>query len=240
MLTRRSFLVGATGLLTAAFVKDARSFVSRTRQPLLEAPPEVAQTLYWYDNGNSLLLTVDAYQLEPPPLPTWRTFLVSEGIPHATEDEAYSVWADHAIWPEDYDEPVNARYWHDWFNLVGGPCAKAYQLLDGLDLGPDLGSPRQGPHLAFEEGAYPGDNSRWVQASGKLALSLLQARLIDLRLPIAIVEGARCTEVCCERPTPVAQAPGIFGGPGVRGKCGAPGRRARMLVSSAEHRSPSS
>ena len=80
-------------------------------------------------------------------------------------------------------------YWYDWFDLEGGPCAKAYRLLDGLDLGPDLDSPREGPHLAFEEGAYPGDNSRWVQASGKLALSLLQARLIDLRLPIKIAQG---------------------------------------------------
>ena len=68
--------------------------------------------------------------------------------------------------------------------------AKAYRLLDDIDLGPDLDSAREGPHLAFEEGAYPGDNSRWVQANGKLALSLLQARLIDLNLPIGIAKGA--------------------------------------------------
>ena len=190
MLSRRGFLIGAGSLLTAAFVKDAQSFVSRTRRPLLETPPEVAQTLYWYNNGNGLLLTIGAYQLEAPPPPTWREFFISEGIPHATEREARLIWEDHMIWPEDYDEPVNARYWYDWFDLEGGPCAKAYRLLDGLDLGPDLDSPREGPHLAFEEGAYPGDNSRWVQANGKLALSLLQARLIDLNLPISIVKGA--------------------------------------------------
>ena len=57
------------------------------------------------------------------------------------------------------------------------PCAKAYSLLDDLD-----------PHLAFEEGAYPGDNSRWV--IGRLALSLLQARLIDLNLPMKVEEGS--------------------------------------------------
>ena len=190
MLSRRGFLIGAGSLLTATFVKDAQAFVSRTRRPLLETPPEVDKTLYWYNNGNGLLLTIGAYQLEAPPPPTWREFFVSEGIAHTTEDEAYLVWADHAIWPEDYDEPVDDRYWYDWFDLAGGPCAKAYRLLDGLDLGPDLDSPRKGPHLAFEEGAYPGDNSRWVRASGKLALSLLQARLIDLRLPIKIAKGS--------------------------------------------------
>jgi hypothetical protein len=116
-------------------------------------------------------------------------FFVAENIPHATEEEAQAIWDDHLIWPQNYDEPVSARYWYDWFDLEGGPCAKAYRLLEDVDLGPDLGSPREGPHLAFEEGAYPGDNSRWVQASGKLALSLLQARLIDLRLPLQIAEG---------------------------------------------------
>jgi hypothetical protein len=189
MLSRRGFLIGTAGLLTAAFVKDAQSFVRRKCQPLLEAPPEVSQILHWYDNGNGLLLTLGAYQLEAPEPPTWREFFNSEGIPHATEDEACAVWADHMIWPEDYDEPVNERYWYDWFDLEGGPCPKAYRLLDDLDLGPDLDSRREGPQLVFQEGAYPGDNSRWVQASGKLALSLLQARLIDLKLPICIVEG---------------------------------------------------
>jgi len=32
-------------------------------------------------------------------------------------------------------------------------------------------------------------DSRWVDAKDKLALSLLQARLIDLNLPIKIAEG---------------------------------------------------
>ena len=156
---------------------------------MLETPPDVAETLYWYDNGDGLLLTVGPYQLDPPPPPTWREFFNSEDIAHTTEDEAYLVWADHAIWPEDYDDPVNERYWNDYFGLEGGPCAKAYRLLDGLDLGPGLQSARVGPHLKFVEGGYPGDNSRWIEASGMLALSLLQARLIDLKHPIKIAKG---------------------------------------------------
>ena len=38
MLSRRGFLIGAGGLLTAAFVKDAQSFVLRNEQPLLVPP----------------------------------------------------------------------------------------------------------------------------------------------------------------------------------------------------------
>lgn len=99
------------------------------------------------------------------------------------------MWADYAVWPEDYDDPVDERYWQDHFDLEGSPCARAYRLLSRLDLGPRLKSSRDGAQLVFQEGSHPGDDSRWVEASDKLALSLLQARLIDLKLPISIVEG---------------------------------------------------
>jgi hypothetical protein len=38
-------------------------------------------------------------------------------------------------------------------------------------------------------GSHPGDSTRFVNARDMLSLSLLQARLIDLTLPIKIVEG---------------------------------------------------
>ena len=189
MLSRRGFLIGAGSLLTAAFVKDAQSFVSRTRRPLLETPPEVAQTLNWYNTGNGLLLTIGAYRAGTAASADMARVLHQRRHRAHHRGRGPPHLGGPLIWPEDYDEPVNERYWYDWFDLEGGPVAKAYRLLDGIDLGPDLGSAREGPHLAFEEGAYPGDNSRWVQASGKLALSLLQARLIDLNLPISIAKG---------------------------------------------------
>jgi hypothetical protein len=44
--------------------------------------------------------------------------------------------------------------------------------------------------LEFHEGdCHPGDNMFRVIARGELSLSLLQARLIDLGMPIKIVEG---------------------------------------------------
>jgi hypothetical protein len=53
MLSRRGFLIGAGSLLTAAFVKDAEAFVGRTRRPLLASPPQVAETMCWYENGGA-------------------------------------------------------------------------------------------------------------------------------------------------------------------------------------------
>jgi len=67
--------------------------------------------------------------------------------------------------------------------------AKAYRLLRKIDVGPDRYSGR-GPLLEFHEGdRHPGDNSIFVNAKDQLSLSLLQARLIDVGMPIKIVEG---------------------------------------------------
>jgi hypothetical protein len=47
MLSRRGFFIGAGGLLTAAFMMDARAFIRRNDAPLLAAPLRTAHTLYW-------------------------------------------------------------------------------------------------------------------------------------------------------------------------------------------------
>jgi hypothetical protein len=48
----------------------------------------------------------------------------------------------------------------------------------------------RGPLLEFHEGdRHPGDNSIFVNAKDQLSLSLLQVRLIDLGMPIKVVEG---------------------------------------------------
>jgi hypothetical protein len=52
MLDRRRFLIGAGGLLTAAFVTKATAFSRDTRQPLIlppAKPPE--ETLHIYEVG---------------------------------------------------------------------------------------------------------------------------------------------------------------------------------------------
>ena len=125
----------------------------------------------------------------PPPAPTWREFFISQGIPHKTEREIEWICDQHCIRPEDFDKPVSKRYWAEHFDCVGSPSAQAFWLLRKLDLGPELGSAR-GPLLEFHEGDnHPGSNDRWVNAKDKLSLSLLQARLIDLKLPIKIAPG---------------------------------------------------
>ena len=191
--SRRGFLIGAGSLLTAAFVSDARSFIRRTNQPLLASPKQIAQTLHWSDGGaepeDGYTLTLGRWTMEPPPAPSWREFFIEHSIPHKTEEEVEGIYAFHCIGPEDYDKPVSESYWWDRWECEDNPSAKAFSLLSKIDLGPELGSAR-GPLLEFHEGDnHPGSNDRWVNAKDQLSLSLLQARLIDLKMPIKIVEG---------------------------------------------------
>ena len=91
------------------------------------------------------------------------------------------------IEPGEFDKPMSVRYWEDWFDIEGGPLARAYHLLQKIDLGPERGSER-GPLLEFNIGSHPGDSTHYVNAKDMLSLSLLQARLIDLGMPIKVVE----------------------------------------------------
>ncbi|MDX8483166.1 hypothetical protein RFN28_32645 [Mesorhizobium sp. VK24D] len=189
MLSRRGFLIGAGGLLTSAFLGDAQAFVHRTGKPLLASPAEVAETMYWYENGEQgLMLTIGRWVFCPPP-PTWREFFEAEGIPHRTEAHIQAIYEEHGIEPEDYDGDVDGYFWETRFDLETGPCAKAYHLLKKLDLGPSIRRGSAEPHLVFCNGDVANDDSRWVDARDKLTLSLLQARLIDLKLPIRLAEG---------------------------------------------------
>jgi hypothetical protein len=186
--SRLGFLIGAGSLLTAAFVADARSFIHRNNQPLLSPPSQVVETMYWHgipDEGYQL--TLGPWSLAPPP-PTWRKFFVSQGIPHRTDGEIEKICSSHFIEPGDFDKPMSVRYWEDWFDIEGSPLARAYHLLHKIDLGPERASER-GSLLDFNIGSHPGDSTHYVNARDMLSLSLLQARLIDLKLPIKIVEG---------------------------------------------------
>jgi hypothetical protein len=194
--SRRGFLIGAGALLTTAFVKDARSFIHRNNQPMLSSPSQVVETMYWHEiPDEGYQLTLGPWSLAPPP-PTWRKFFVSEGIPHRTDSEIEKICSSRFIEPGDFDKPMSVRYWEDWFEIVGGPLARAYHLLQKIDLGPERGS-EPGPLLEFNIGSHPGDSTHYVNAKDMLSLSLLQARLIDLGMPIKVVgvpRGVHCSK----------------------------------------------
>jgi hypothetical protein len=97
------------------------------------------------------------------------------------------------IEPGNFDKPVQRRYWEDWFDITGGPCARAYHLLkksisglSAIRAADRTSSSMRGPIPAT---APIMSTRRNVNAKDMLSLSFLEVRLIDLKLPIKIVEG---------------------------------------------------
>ena len=198
--SRRGFLIGAGAVLTTAFVKDAREFVHATGKPLLVKQSEVRHTLYWYlpKGSNAPLLCLDGSPFIVPPPPTWGEFirgLCTRLYARQPRPEDIDMWQrHHDVEPGQLDLPVDPAVWQREQDIWLSPQARAYALLNGIHFGPDLdrsyyrtgGHPR--PNIQFH---WTGGNHfiRWVTASDLVALSLLQARLIDLGMPIKMVEG---------------------------------------------------
>jgi hypothetical protein len=191
MLSRRGFLIGTGGLLTMAFVRDTRAFIRRKGSPLLVAPARTAHTLYWeWPDGldePQLFLDEEPQGSAPEP-PTWRVFLNSMVDPRDyTAGEIKLRLEQLGFERGQLDEGMDASWWEMHYDRISGPLARAYHLLDKIDLGPNLGRWGDGPHLQFlEGGGNQFDYSLHAHASDMLALSLLQARLIDLNLPIKV------------------------------------------------------
>jgi hypothetical protein len=207
--SRPGFLIGAGAVLTTAFVRDAREFVHATGKPLLVKQSEARHTLYWYlpRGSNAPLLCLDGSPFIVPPPPTWREFirgLCTRLYARQPRPEDIDMWRRHYdVEPDQLDLPVDPAVWQGEQDRVLSPQAQAYALLQGIHFGPDLdrsyhldrsyyragGHPR--PHIQFRWTG--GDRfTRWVTASDLVALSLLQARLMDLRMPIKILEGDWC------------------------------------------------
>jgi hypothetical protein len=87
---------------------------------------------------------------------------------------------------------LNGFGWEDRWDNFAGPQAKAHHLLKDLDLGHGGSALRQAGQITFEEfGGSPGNSYTWVELRDDLTVSLLQARLIELNLPINVAVGTR-------------------------------------------------
>jgi hypothetical protein len=92
--------------------------------------------------------------------------------------------------PEDLDTPLDGFGWEDMWDNFKGPQAKAHHLLKKLDLGGEDSKLRAAGEIIFEAfGGAPGNSYHWVDLKDDLSVSLLQARLIELNLPINVKVG---------------------------------------------------
>jgi hypothetical protein len=166
MLDRRSFLIGAGGLLTASFVRKATAFSRKAGEPLvLPAARKPEETLYvyaqdWNPNAweGKWRVSLGPNQLDAPPPPTWREHLRSLGHRLESEADVERICIKEGVETQDLDARVDGFWWEDMWDNFTGPAAKAFHLLKTLDLGDADSKLRQAGEIIFKIDGAPGFN----------------------------------------------------------------------------------
>ena len=212
-ISRRLFLLGAGSVVSSAFISRATAHILHTGQPLLLKPPKVERIIHATDGSSWSLegwTRAPKYMLsywsdDQFDKMTLRDFLRFFEVPITTpkeiEDTCWrknnlrlDLWGlDDEALQEQLDYPLTYYIKHDDNYGTAGPSAQVRWYLNRLPL----------DDLAFEGLEPPAAGSQiWLEeadgyiqlfeyyyecyAMDDLALSLLQARLIDLGEPVQI------------------------------------------------------
>ena len=132
--TRRQFLlstVGAAGgFILPSFYSRALEFLDQFGEPLLEPPKRVVDELIICSELDGELNLGDPW--EQVPTMTWREFLTRYNPDSLDELE------DWDLEESQLDDEAPEYTVVDPWSRVDSPNARAYHLLESLDLGPDL------------------------------------------------------------------------------------------------------
>ena len=185
-ISRRQFLlstVGAAGgFILPSFYTRALEFLDQFGEPLLEAPKLVVDELIICTERDGELNLGDPWEQVPDM--SWREMLTRyqpEGLDNleAHWDLTESQLDDEAPW----DWVV------DFWCRADSPNARAYRLLNNLNLGPNFTEPDAIGELVFTDGPCPGNDYLGVAVEDEISASLLQQRLNDLNTGIKLVYG---------------------------------------------------
>jgi len=187
-ISRRHFLLGtagaAAGLILPSYYRRALEFLDHTGEPLLEAVGHPTTELVAYQDCHGFLeyrLSLGhPYEEGPPPM-TLRQFADRYELDKfhlGFEDDEQPDWDSEVDWGRDF-------YLDTWM-YNDDPDMLAYELLSGLDLGPELTGENAVGQLQLEAGSTMVSSYWNVGTYDTISLSLLQQRLNDLRTGIVI------------------------------------------------------
>ena len=185
-ISRRQFLLSTAGATVGAIVPSfyfrALEFFEQFGEPLLELPGQFSKDLHVLNTDEGFMeLSVGDPYAEIPDM-TYREYFAIRN-PEWLETYAESWGLELA----ELDTPINQEQLWDWWFMDEGPQARAFHLLQSLDLGKDLTGPNAVGGLDFVKEANM--VSSWVSArvDDDVTLSLLQRRLNDLGTGIRVV-----------------------------------------------------
>ena len=183
-VSRREFILGtAAGLILPSFFDKVFTFYENTGEALLEAPRNTAIELIAIDRGSGNYEMNLGDPWEEPPEMTVREYAI-----HYFGSE--QRWLDHNYYEDDdFDRVMD--FWEvvDNWCRCDSPNAKAYMLLEDLDLGPQFKGKDAVGEIDFIDGPCPGNDYLGVEAPTEIDVSLLQKRLNDLDTGIRISMG---------------------------------------------------
>lgn len=188
--TRRSFLVGVGSVITAGFLAKANAFALDTEQPLLIKPATSTDVIYYerFEDHWRLHLGKPVFELpEPQSLIENLRF---HGYVLDTQTQIDACCSETGWSEVDLYSPMKEEDWEDQWAYNLNPEARAFEFLQANDIFPRRASRSQAGNVIFQDYANPMSNWRWVEVHDPLSLSLLQARLTELSLPIEVQEFA--------------------------------------------------
>lgn len=185
-LSRRTFLAHLAGAFGAASMPGLRLRIEDKGSPILLPPPAPLRTLHVYEGG---YLTFGPEPLIEPERPTWREVLGTKGVRVDNPAVLLAEMRGRSMYADELDAPVSDRCWPMVYETTWCPAARAERYLRGLNIGPRFTTKRgHAGSLEFHDGDnHPGSSEIWVDVPDDLSASLLQARLIELREPVAVV-----------------------------------------------------
>ncbi len=188
MLTRRTFLAGAAGSITAALVQKYEWFISEKGEPLIEAPAFPSTDLYVSAPDGEWVITLGPPD-EDPGTGTWTEFLTAQyDIGPLDQESLIEAGESWGIEPELLDTECEWETWYCYWGRNLSPRAHAYRLLQSLDLGPKLSGARgEVGELNFLDAPFICSDYLGVHAADDLSVSLLQHRLNELKTGIRVV-----------------------------------------------------
>ena len=183
-VTRRNFLVGlGAGLLPPTAWDFYANYLARTGEPYLKAPHSPLRRLFAADcdDPEGLRLLLD-YPSHDASVPDFSQFTKGEFIARYLPS-----WTDEDLEYEgELDQRVDQQYAFNYWVDAHSPDTKAFAFLQDLNLALTSEDREQGKGwIHFVNSPCPGNCSRWVNTD-LLGASILQQKLSELRLPIAV------------------------------------------------------
>jgi hypothetical protein len=181
-MNRRKFLLTtAAGFILPSFFDKAFSFVEQFGEPFIVKPNIISNELVArVDEFDGYELYVGNPDASPPPM-TRRQYAeryLFGGI---------EAWIEEMEEQEyDLDEEMDIWDTVDAWCLADSPNARAYRLLEKLDLGPNFDSPDAVGEVQFFDCPTIGSTYRGVKAGDLVSVSLLQERLNQLNTGIHV------------------------------------------------------